>query len=817
MRLARFARFFRRSAPNMPARIAAGVGLAALVVGLGFGGCTIDANGTQEQNCTGDSQCDDGLPCTVDTCNASGQCDHAPAADGLLPADQQTPGDCQAASCSAGVAQYQADNDDDPDDGDPCTDDSCVDGQPHFDTQAANGGPCDLDGGQGMCVDGSCVPAICTLQNEATLCVDDNPCTDNYCNTDTGQCETTPSPDGPAPEQDAGDCYLVMCASGALQPVIDNGDVPIDGNQCTDDVCAAGVPSNPLVTTGAPCDQAGGRVCNPAGVCVECNAPADCITEPAETECNSRTCTNFACGTSYVPVNVPLAIQYAGDCQRRECNGSGSVIDVDDNGDLPVDGNDCTFDQCNGGTPANPHKSAGTPCGSGQVCDSTGHCGCALASDCGSNTQCMWWTCDSLYCNQHYHADGYAVPNGQTPNNCHTVRCNSAGNEENRIDDTDHPVDDGNVCTDETCSNGVPQHPANSANCNDGVYCNGSDTCANTTCSVHGVNPCPGPNGNNNCNESCNEANDNCTAYDGNGAACNDGAWCNGSDTCGSGSCSNHAGNPCPGHNTGPNCNDSCNEGSDNCTGSDASGTTCNDGLYCTATDTCNGSGSCVGTGNPCPGNNTGPNCNDSCNEGSDNCTGSDASGTSCNDGLYCTATDTCNGSGTCVGTGNPCPGNNTGPNCNDSCNEGSDNCTGSDASGTSCNDGLYCTVTDTCNGSGTCQGTGNPCPGNNTGPNCNDSCNESLDNCTGNDASGTSCNDGLYCTLTDTCNGSGTCQGTGDPCAAALSSCDSDCSKACDEGTDSCTANSPDQTPCKNGGTCNDHCGNLDGICHNG
>ena len=54
--------------------------------------------------------------------------------------------------------------------------------------------------------------------------------------------------------------------------------------------------------------------------------------------------------------------------------------------------------------------------------------------------------------------------------------------------------DDGNPCTDDVCnpSSGCTRTP-NRATCNDGVLCNGGDTCAAGTCSVHdGVNPCSG-------------------------------------------------------------------------------------------------------------------------------------------------------------------------------------------------------------------------------------------------------------------------------------------------------------------------------------
>jgi hypothetical protein len=59
--------------------------------------------------------------------------------------------------------------------------------------------------------------------------------------------------------------------------------------------------------------------------------------------------------------------------------------------------------------------------------------------------------------------------------------------------------------------------------------------------------------------------------------------------------------------------------------------------------------------------------------------------GTACNDGLFCTATDACNATGVCVGNGNPCPGADGDSNCSETCNETADNCSSPDPSGTVC------------------------------------------------------------------------------------------------------------------------------------
>ena len=105
---------------------------------------------------------------------------------------------------------------------------------------------------------------------------------------------------------------------------------------------------------------------------------------------------------------------------------------------------------------------------------------------------------------------------------------------------------------------------------------------------------------------------------------------------------------------------------------------------------------------------------------------------------------------GTCARhAGDPCTG---GPECADACNEAADNCF--DLVGTPCtSDGNVCTD-DQCNGAGACVHPANTAP----------------------------CDDGLFCTATDTCAG-GTCGGTpAIPARAAPSAPD-----ACNEAADDC------------------------------
>jgi hypothetical protein len=114
---------------------------------------------------------------------------------------------------------------------------------------------------------------------------------------------------------------------------------------------------------------------------------------------------------------------------------------------------------------------------------------------------------------------------------------------------------------------------------------------------------------------------------------------------------------------------------------------------------------------------------------------------------------------------------------------------------GDGCDDGLFCTASDSCNGAGACVGSGNPCPGADGDGDCSEGCNEAADACNANDPSGSACNDGLFCTANDACNAAGACIGSGNPCPGADG--DGDCSESCNEAADACSANDPGGSDC--------------------
>ena len=182
-----------------------------------------------------------------------------------------------------------------------------------------------------------------------------------------------------------------------------------------------------------------------------------------------------------------------------------------------------------------------------------------------------------------------------------------------------------------------------------------------------------------------------------------------------------------------PGQSDICNGLDDDCDGDvDEDGVaSCDDGLYCNGAETCGG-GSCL-SGTPIECGDSGDACQVSqCDDSIDACVNvPTVDGTVCDDGNLCTVNDSCQ-AGTCAsGSLRDCSG------ASDSCNDGvcdpsSGACITQPArEGQSCEDGLFCTVGDTCS-AGSCQGGGSrDCSVGVSEPACfNISCNESQNTC---------------------------------------------------------------------------------------
>ncbi|MBX3130167.1 MAG: lamin tail domain-containing protein [Polyangiaceae bacterium] len=390
------------------------------------------------------------------------------------PVTSQTAGDCKENRCDGAGDVVAANHDTDlPVDGNQCTDDVCTSGVPSNPLRSA-GATCSQSGGTQCDGLGSCVQCLSAAQ-----CGTSTDCVTHTCT--AGSCGVNFTASGtPTSSQVAGDCLQVQCdGAGAATPAVDDTDLPVDGNPCTNDVCTAGVPSNPPTGAGAACGT--NQVCNGAGACVGCNVAADC--PGTDTECRTKTCVGGACGFDFAASGTPLSTQTSGDCKQSQCDGAGNSVDVALDTDLPVDGNQCTNDVCTSGTPSNPPTTAGASCSQngGTQCDGLGACvQCLSAADCGADTECATYLCTAGACGVDFAPVGTLV-SGQTAGDCQRVQCDGAGSEQSVADNADLP-DDGNQCTTGVCTAGAPSQsalPAGTA-CSQsgGQVCDGAGSCA---------------------------------------------------------------------------------------------------------------------------------------------------------------------------------------------------------------------------------------------------------------------------------------------------------------------------------------------------
>ncbi|MFH1530373.1 MAG: hypothetical protein ABIK09_06515 [Pseudomonadota bacterium] len=317
--------------------------------------------------------CDDDNPCTLDICLPQGGCAHedlsGPCSDGDLCTVNDS---CQQGLCAPGPAPIC-------DDGNPCTEDSCGAGGCQF--APLIGAPCD-DGNDctqtdacvaGLCVgtvakdcdDGDvcttdyCDPAqgcvhllntapcndgdVCTLGDACHLgacigaallvCEDSNACTQDSCNSLVG-CQFTPIP---------GDCddgiFCTIgdhCVSGQCLPTA--FETCDDGNPCTDDTCDFMEGCQHSSNTD-PCDN--GDLCTAGDSCVagQCEAGVAIVCDDA------NVCTDDGCASD---TGCEVTANAAGCDDGDACTDGDVCADATCSG-APiscVDGDLCTNDSC---------------------------------------------------------------------------------------------------------------------------------------------------------------------------------------------------------------------------------------------------------------------------------------------------------------------------------------------------------------------------------------------------------------------------------------------------------------------------------------
>ncbi|HEY8428488.1 MAG TPA: hypothetical protein VIL20_08950 [Sandaracinaceae bacterium] len=404
-------------------------------------------------------------------------------------------------------------------------------------------------------------------------------------------------------------------------------------------------------------------------------------------ECgHGRTCTESGCtSTAIDPEDLP---PWTGELPHRDAGAGADGGRLD--GGPPVactmgsecdDGIDCTTDVCTDGVCA--HRPNDTLCtaAAGGTCDPVDGC---QYPECTAET-CTAGPCQTAMCVGDRCERRSLCGSGET---CCAGKCVPAG------------CDDGNPCTDDSCGASGCEHANNTAPCDDGVFCNGADTCSGGSCSMHAGTPCSG-------SAVCDESADVCTGCL-TDADCGDpiyGAWsacADFSDIC------DETGTQSRSVTTftcvSGTCTPSTTTETQACT-RDTDGTSC-------GSTTCGSWGSCGGFSDVCDETGTrsrtctdytcsGGVCAETTRSESQSCT-RDTDGTSC-------GSTTCGSWGTCGGFSDICDETGTQTrSCTDyACAAGS--CSGStrtesrsctrDTDGAPCSDGLWCTEGDRCVG----------------------------------------------------------------------------------------------------------------------
>ena len=490
--------------------------------------------------------------------------------------------------------------------------------------QANDGGPC--DDGNACTVGASCADGAC-LAGVPVNCKDDNPCTTDFCDPDTG-CQHE---DNEAPCDDGNTCTVGdVCANGDCAPGTTLA--CSDSNPCTDDSCE---PSAGCVHTAnaAPCDD--GNTCTTDDQCKN-----GACAGTGQLDCgDGNPCTNDLCqpdgGCAHENNSVPCD---DGDpCSMNDQCGNGECVagpPIDCN-----DGNPCTDDSCDeaGLCAHSPNDAAcddQNPCTKGDQC-LDGGCAAPVLLDCDDGNLCTTDWCDpAVGCAHEDNTlpcdDGNTCTAGET---CLAGAC-LGGKEIN--------CNDGNLCTDDDCH---PQkgclNTTNSLPCNDADACTTGDVCDQGDCMGQGET---------NCNDGNPCTDDLCDPVAGckhifNDAECNDGNPCTTSDACQAGSCVGTGGLDCSDDNLCTD--DSCNPNV-GCVHTNNQ-VPCNDQDVCSFDDTCT-AGVCAPSGfldcddgNPCT--------DDSCHAQS-GCANTPNSAP-CDDNNLCTSEDVC-AAGGCQGGAAP-------------------------------------------------------------------------------------------------------------------------------------------------------------------
>ncbi len=520
--------------------------------------CTIGDSCSADGICAGAEMltCDDGNICTTDSCDPDEGCLTAPADNAACDDDNACTGE---GSCSGGFCQpgnFVTCND-----GNPCTDDtcdlssgctytpntnSCDDGNACTSGDVCQGGSCDgvedadgCDDGNG-CTSDSCDVATGCVNTAltGTACDDGDTCTEADNCTFTGACEGVEKncEDGDVCTTNA--CNPnVGCTSAFNNDPCEDGDTCTTEDQCSQGTCQAGM-NTCFCTTVADCPADsnlcdGATICDvdglygpQANVCRPDPNTAIVCDQGVNTDCSANQCVPESGECALTPLAVGTGCDDGDTCSESDSCFNGECFGQPLNCD---DGDACTDDSCTAEEGCT-HTLNGGPCDDGNLCTEEDTCSggvCAGADvSCDDGNACTSDSClpgvgcsssitigtvcqgeDACFTTGSCSPDGTCSPGGP-------LDCN-----------------DGNPCTEDSCDSetGCVYGSTSGAFCDDGDSCTVGDTCVDGACIGEG--------------ESCNDGNpctldtcvggQTCTNEALGGTSCDDGDACTGQDSCG--------------------------------------------------------------------------------------------------------------------------------------------------------------------------------------------------------------------------------------------------------------------------------------------
>jgi hypothetical protein len=454
--------------------------------------CTYKDKCDVDNECIGTAlDCEDGNPCTINTCNPKlGQCDPGVNDPNGKCDDENacTNGDkCTSGYCKSGQQLNCDDNNS-------CTADSCLptEGCQNSELTGAcsDGDPCTTDD--------NCQKKAC-IGGKPTNCNDGNPCTIDKCSKADSGCDSKPLPGSTMPCNDGNPCTendkcnQGSCKAGAKK----NCD---DGDQCTGDSCnvANGTCKHLFLgkyycddgdacTQNDVCNQVSGKCvgklinCDDGNSCTDDNCgKGGCAHKSASGTCvDGDNCTvgdkcvsgkcqggvQNLCNDNE-PCTSDLCHKLTGKCINSPLGGKVQCDDSDKCSDSDLctegvckgqpincdDGNSCTKDLCNPKTGCTHLADSGKPCADSNPCTYSDTCNGKLcigkSKKCADDSSCTVDKCDTATGNCKHNP----IQGG--------ISCN-----------------DGNLCTlGDKCDNQTGKCVGSDADCDDGEKCT-YDTC----------------------------------------------------------------------------------------------------------------------------------------------------------------------------------------------------------------------------------------------------------------------------------------------------------------------------------------------------